>query len=99
MKRRFIVILLAFIAIILVGCQKDEYIARRYYLNNAFSIMPQVTIVDKERKIDKYEKNNLTKELSAITDELDATFNIFEDRGSENPIKKINNKSGIAPVE
>src|SRR5690554_2625872 len=99
MKRNFVVILLTFIAIILAGCQKDEYIARKYYLNNAFSIMPQVMIVDKESKIKKYEENNLAKELSAITDELDDTFNIFEDRGDENPIKKINNNSGIAPVK
>lgn len=99
MKNKLILILLVLISTILVGCQgKDNYNYKKYYLNPAFSINPEVTIVDKESKLKEYD-NNIREEMSKITDDLDSTFNIFEDGSATSVISEINEKAGKSPVK
>src|SRR5690554_5480244 len=99
MKNKLILILLVLISIILVGCQgSDNYNYKKYYLNPAFSINPEVTIVDKESKLKELD-DNIREEMSKITDDLDSTFNIFEDGTAVSVISEINDKAGKSSVK
>ena len=72
-----------------MGCKKENYIIKTYYLDEAFSIIPIVSIIDEEEKLTKLD---IKKQLSNITNELDSKFNVFK---KDSMISQVNNNSGI----
>lgn len=78
---------------VISGCKNSEVVFKTYYLDEAFSVVPVVTVmVDDINMID----DNLFDELNKITNELDEKFNVFE---KDSLISKINNNAGIKEIE
>ena len=86
------IILVFIILTFICGCTKEKYIFKTYYLDEAFSIIPIVTIIDEEEKIINL---NIEKQLSEITNNLDNKFNVFKENSL---ISQINNNSGIREI-
>lgn len=89
MKKVFIFILLI---LLLSGCKKEDIVFKTYYLNEAFSIVPIVTILDYK---DVIIENDVEKELNNITRKLDEKFNVFDEKSL---ISEVNRNSGINNV-
>jgi len=84
-----LITLLLILLIFIVGCKKENHIIKTYYLDEAFSIIPIVSIIDEEEKLTKLD---IKKQLSNITNELDNKFNVFK---KDSMISQVNNNSGI----
>lgn len=86
MKKITIIILTILIGI-LNGCSKTKVVAKTFYLDEAFSIVPVITILDKESS---FINENIQKDLSHITNCLDEKFNVFKESSM---ISKVNNEA------
>lgn len=87
MKKNLSLILL--FLVIITGCNNTKYVYKTYYLEEAFSIVPVVTIMAEEQEI----KNlNIEDDLNKILQKLDEKFNVFE---KDSLISQVNNNSGI----
>ncbi len=93
MKKNIIIILLISYCLIFISCKNNPIITITYYLDEAFSIVPNVIIMDYENKIKDL---NIKNDLSKITNDLDRKFNVFN---TQSLISKINNGSGVYEVE
>jgi thiamine biosynthesis lipoprotein len=93
MNRKLNIILILFLLCILSSCTNNRLIVNTLYLDEAFSIVPIVSILDEE---DKFNNKNLQEDLSDITNKLDAKFNVFKENSL---ISKVNNNAGINSVE
>lgn len=89
MKKNFIIIILLSLFILLTGCKKNQLIFKTFYLEEAFSIVPTIHILDNEKKL---EDENLYMELTKITNNLDEKFNVFSQNSL---ISKVNKNAGI----
>lgn len=76
----------------LFGCKKNDILYKIFYLDEAFSIVPIVTIMDKK---DVIKNLNIDKDLSIITNDLDKKFNVFNE---DSMISLVNKNAGICPV-
>lgn len=99
MKRSFLFLISIFLLSGLYACGNEKYLVTTIPLENAFRVENMVKIFHKQ----KYEMNYLVKlqeELNATLNELDNKFNV-QDRGDGivTDLMKINNNSGIKPVE
>ena len=90
MKKNLICILLLLIT--LIGCSNPKVVVKTIYLDEAFSIIPIVSIIDYEHSFNNVD---LQTTLSKITNELDKKFNVFKD---DSLISKVNNNAGIKEV-
>ncbi len=91
--KKIMKILISIVLIVLVGCKKNDIVYKSFYLEEAFSIVPIVTVmVDNPSLI----SDELANELSNITNELDKKFNVFND---DSLISEINKNAGIKEVE
>lgn len=79
--------------LLITGCSNKKLVYNTIYLEEAFSIIPIVTILDAE---ENFKDLNMETELSNITNELDNKFNVFKENSL---ISKINNNAGISKVE
>lgn len=86
------VLLIILAILILFGCKKQEYVFKTYYLDEAFSIVPIITILDYESKIQELD---IEYELNNITKKLDEKFNVFDNKSL---ISEVNNNAGINSV-
>ena len=84
MKKRLILMII-FILLCLSACKKTEYITHTIYLEEAFSIIPTITIIDKKDKIESIELQN---NLSKITANLDEKYNVFKEKSLINEVNK-----------
>lgn len=89
MKKVIILLGFIYIFLVLVGCENNNLCTKSIYLNEVFSIIPRVIIVDKEEKIDNC---NLYDELNNILNDLNKKFNV-NDKNSL--ISKVNENAGI----
>lgn len=87
-----ILILLINIFIFISGCTNNNLVVKTIYLDQAFSIIPIVSILDKEQKINNMD---LQFELSQITNNLDDKFNVFKENSL---ISIINKNAGIKKI-
>lgn len=86
MKKIGIFILL-FIVLLMSACNKKKDIIKVFYLDEVFSIVPTITIIDEE---DAFDGVKLVEELSNITKLLDEKFNVFNEKSL---ISKVNNEA------
>lgn len=93
MKKNIITLLCIIILLSLYGCQQDNIVYQSYYLDEAFSIVPVITIMDTK---DVIQNLNIKEDLNNITQNLDHKFNVFKENSM---ITKINNNSGKKEVE
>lgn len=97
MKKYLMAIMLIMIGLLTAcninnGDDEEKYF-ETIVLDSAFSIVPYVQVIDKDKTIDVV---LLREELSAITNELD---NVFNPNKETSVISEINRNSGIAPVK
>ena len=90
--RKIIIRILSILIGILNGCSKTKIVAKTFYLDEAFSIVPVVTILEKESL---FINENIQKELSEITNHLDNKFNVFKENSM---ISKVNNEAFLKDV-
>lgn len=98
-----LLVLLAFI-FSLSGCDTTgNYIQKVIYLEKAFSVTPNVTLVMLEEDYTKEKLEQLKQELDEIVVGLDRLFNIQVRLGEEHlpktELMQINDNAGIGPVE
>lgn len=91
MKKNLSFILLLLIT--LIGCNTPKVVVKTIYLDEAFSIIPIVSIIDYEHSFDKID---LQSDLSKITNKLDEKFNVFK---NDSLISKVNNNAGVQEVQ
>ncbi|MDD3170702.1 MAG: FAD:protein FMN transferase [Bacilli bacterium] len=97
MKKLLIVFSLIFIFLMLIGCDKDRTV---YSLNfpSYFNTANKVEIAATSKDEGKIE--DIYDDICFLLDQIDKMFNAQErEDGYQTEIMKINNSSGIAPVE
>lgn len=104
MKRLLSLLLFLTMVLTLSGCDTTgPYIRRTLYLEKAFSIVPNVTLVMLEKDYVRAEVDEFKKELDKIVVDLDKMFNVQDRLGEENvprtPLMQVNDNAGIRPVE
>lgn len=91
--KKIISFIISIVLIVLVGCQKNDIVYKTFYLEEAFSIVPIVSVmVDNPNLI----SDELANELSNITSMLDRKFNVFND---DSMISEVNKNAGIKEVK
>lgn len=93
MKKNISILINIILLITLSGCKKNNIIYQTYYLDEAFSIIPIVTIMDTKEVITNL---NIKDDLNEITKNLDEKFNVYKE---DSMITTINNNSGKEAVE
>lgn len=92
MRKNILVIINIILLITLSGCENNDIVYQTYYLDEAFSIVPIVTIMDTKEVITNL---NIKDDLNEITKNLDQKFNVYKE---DSMITKINNNSGKEAV-
>ena len=92
MRKKILIISILFLLCFISSCNHQRLVIKTLYLDEAFSIVPIVSILDEE---DKFNNKKLQEDLSKITSELDNKFNVFENNSL---ISKINSNAGISSV-
>lgn len=95
MKKLLAILLLFIFTPILISCKEDVYSFQKISLLPSFSILPEVTIVDKEKRLKDID--HLRVGMNEIVRDLDDTFNVISK--NESLINQINRNAGIAPVK
>lgn len=94
MKKFYMLILLTLLSFGLAGCQTKQ-VTMYYPLDVVFGdLLPQVWIIAPQKLFD--DNPDLSEELSAITNELDA---IYSTSKSDSLITEVNKNAGIKPVK
>jgi thiamine biosynthesis lipoprotein len=91
--KKIMILTLLLMLITITGCQKENIVFKTYYLDEAFSIVPIVTIIDYEDKIYNLDIEN---DLNQIIQKLNKKFNVFDETSM---ITKVNNNSGVISVD
>lgn len=104
MKKLYSLLVLFALIFGLIGCDTTgDYIQKVIYLEKAFSVTPNVTLVMLEKDYSKEKLTQLKQELDEIVVGLDRLFNIQVRLGEEHlpktQLMQINDNAGIAPVE
>lgn len=96
MKKNIMALLLITILFMVSGCQTpvEKYSVKVFYLDEAFSIVPTVSLIDKEELIAGI--TDLKDQLNAVTQALNQTYSVFI---TDSDISEINRQAGVAPVE
>lgn len=89
--KKYIILLLC-LMITIVGCKKEIVRIETIYLENVFSIMPCIKIMEKEKTINYEEIKN---DLNKILLDLHYKYDVFNDNSL---ISKVNNMAGIDEV-
>ncbi len=89
MKKNLIILLFLLFLCLNVGCNKKRLMLKTYYLDEAFSIIPVVHILDNEDIITEL---NIENKLNEITTTLDMKYNVFNQNSL---ISNVNKNAGI----
>lgn len=89
MKKNLIILLFLLLLCLNVGCNKKRFLVKSYYLEEAFSIVPIIQILDEEQVIINLD---IEDDLNKITKTLDQKYNVFNE---ESLIYQVNKNAGI----
>ena len=92
MKKNLLLLILLLLLFI-PSCSRKRIAYKTLYLDEAFSIMPTVTIMDYEESLNNID---LTDDLNNILQELDLKFNVHD---SKSLISEVNRNSGIKEIK
>lgn len=93
MKNNITILLSMIISLLFYGCKKNTIIYQTIYLEEAFSIVPIITIMDTKEVILNLD---IEEDLNEIIQNLDQKFNVFN---TNSMISNINNNSGKKAIE